>query len=309
MPTKPKTPQLTEDSGYVSSSEALYAPSLSGGDPGLPMESFEDGSGGSDFSLFDPGFFGDLEDGLSLGFLDDEEGGDGTSGRLAKLSAPSEGDIPKPRRRRRAETLTKITAEDFPEGAERNSYLIIEAYANHLFATKAKVLDVDKAITFFFTIEDNGEDITFPLCCSVLNSRIDVLRLRLHYEWWLRGTIFTGPFPFLTVPVPDVISGEITYYSGQAGYALARECWVQPGIHESELIACVHELDDYSPEKLRECLHVLESRLLMSCQADRWYVTGRNPMQLNMRAEEIYGGQLLRGGTYHWSRLFGKSQS
>ena len=300
---------LNEEVGHVSSGEGLFDIGLPGGDCGDHLESTESGGGGGDFSLFDPGFFGDLEDDFSLDLLDDEEGGHSTHRGLEKLSSPSEGDIPQPRRRRRAETLTKITAEDFNEGAERNSFLIIDRLAELLFSKKSTPAEIDRAITFFFTIEDNGEDLTFPLCCQVLNARCDVLRLRLHYEWWLRGTIFTGPFPFLTVPVPDTISGEITYYSGAAGYALARECWVQPGITEDELIACVAELDDYAPAKLRESLTILENRLLMSCQAERWYVTGRNPMLLNMKAEELYGGQLLRGGTYHWSRLFGKSQS
>lgn len=292
---------------YVSGSEGLPPTGLRGDSAGDLVEPVEDGGGASDFSLFDAGVFGDLEDDLFVEFLDSEEGGGGTHGGLEKLADASQGHIPKPSRRRRAQAVEKLTAEDFEEGAERNAYLVIEDHAKRLFSAKSSPKTVNASITFFFTVEDSGADITFPLCCDVLGARVDVLRLRIQYEWWLRGTIFTGPFPFMTVPVPRTIAGEITYYGGEEGYALARECWVQPGIAADELLDSVAELDDYPKDKLRVALERLEERFLMSSQAGRCYVTGRNPLLMSMRAESIYGVQLMRGGSFHWSRLFGRT--
>lgn len=300
-----KKQQPRQSDMYVSGSEGLPPTGLRGDSAGDPVESSEDGSGASDFSLFDAGVFGDLEDDLFVEFLDSEEGGGGAHGGLEKLVDASQGHIPKPSRRRRAQAVEKLTAEDFEEGAERNAYLVIEDHAKRLFSAKSSPKTVNESITFFFTVEDSGSDITFPLCCKVLGTRVDVLRLRIHYEWWLRGTIFTGPFPFMTVPVPRTISGEITYYGGEEGYALARECWVQPGIDAGELLDSVVELDDYPKDKLRVALERLEERFLMSSQAGRCYVTGRNPLLMSMRAESIYGVQIMRGGSFHWSRLFG----
>ena len=53
-------------------------------------------------------------------------------------------------------------------------------------------------------------------------------------------------------------------------------------------------------------LEQLEQRFLMSNQAGHYYVTGRNPLLLNLRAEHMHG-QVARGGSFHWSKLFGKS--
>lgn len=292
---------------YVSGSEGLSALGLRGHSAGASVDTLEDSTGSCDFSLFDPGVFGDLEDNLFVDFLDSQEGADRSHSGLEKLADAAQGHIPKPSRRRRAQALEKLSAEDFEEGAERNAYLLVEDYAKRLFSPKSTPKAIQSSISFFFTVEDSGLEITFPLCCEVLEVRLDVLRMRIQYEWWLRGAIFTGPFPFMTVPVPRTIAGEITYYGGEEGYALARECWVQPGIPSDELLDSIAELDGYSKQKLRVALERLEERFLMSSQAGRCYVTGRNPLLMSMRAESIYGVQLMRGGSFHWSRLFGRT--
>jgi hypothetical protein len=306
MKTQPRVKPLSNQD--VTSSEDLHATGVRGDSAGHPLESAQDGGGGSDFSLFDAGLFGDLEDGLFVEFLDGEESPGGAHGGIEKLTHAAQGHIPKPSRRRRAEVVEKLTADDFEEGAERNAFLVVEDHARKLFAAKSAQKHINSAIDFFFTVEDKGTEITFPLCCDVLGARVDILRLRIQYEWWLRGTIFTGPFPFMTVPVPRTIAGEITYYGGEEGYALAREAWVQPGITSSELIEGVAELDGFAKEKLKVAMERLEERFLMSSQGSLCYVTGRNPLLLNMRAESVYGINLMRGGSFYWSRLFGRME-
>ena len=174
-----------------------------------------------------------------------------------------------------------------------------------LFKPKPKPQEIAAAIAFFFTVTDDG-GITFKSCCDVLRAREDVLRLRIQYEWWLRGTIFTGPFPFMVVPVPRDIAGEVIYYTGKAGYALAREAFIQPGIEQGELLDVVRNQERASLRELSTALDHLEDRFLMSSQAGRWWTTGRNPMLLLMRVSSQNSSVAVqRGGSIHWSRLFG----
>lgn len=164
-----------------------------------------------------------------------------------------------------------------------------------------------QALQFFFSDIDDG-DITFDQCCAVLRVRSDVLRMRFQYEWWLRGTEFTGPFSFSTVPVPKSIEGEICYYGGACAYALAREAWVQPGISESELIqyVCDDSYGLYKPAQLMAGLAVCQERFILS-KVRGWYLTGRNPMLMNMRIVSKFGKETSIGGSFYWSALFANS--
>lgn len=290
---------------YVASNENLPGAGVPGDSPGDSVGSVEDGGGGADFSLFDPGVFGLSENDLDVDFLDDEEGGGRPRDAFEELAHPAQGHLPKPGRRGRKKALARITEEDFEEGAERNAFLIVEDYARKLFGNRADERSIREAVSFFFTVEDNGA-ITFPLCCEVLRARADVIRLRIQYEWWLRGAVFTGPFPFTTVPVPKMIAGEALYYAGDAGFALARETWVQPGVGHDELLGAVAELDGFSEPELVKAVETLQDKFILSKERG-WYLTGRNPLLQNIRYESIYGVSVTVGGSIHWSRLFGSA--
>jgi hypothetical protein len=289
---------------YVSSSQNLSTDSMCRDSDSHLLESSQNSLGGTNFSLFDPGFFGNTKDNLFVDFLDNEESDRLPHSDLEKFSDASQSNISKPSRRR-TKSLRKLTEDDFEEGAERNAFLIVDGFAKKLFSNKSSQKTFTSAIAFFFTISDDGNGITFPLCCDVLGARANIIRLRIQYEWWLRSSIFTGPFPFHTVPIPKIVAGEIMYYGGEKGYALAREMWVQPGISTNELISSIIELDGHSKRDLQSALEHLEERFLVSCQTDRWYLTGRNPLLMNIRAESIPNLRTIRGGSFHWSRLFG----
>lgn len=178
--------------------------------------------------------------------------------------------------------------------------MIIKQYKNLLFGSGAKPKDQWKAIDFFFTIADDGQALTFDLCCRTLAARIDVIRLRIQYEFFLRWVIITSDFPFLTVPVPDIIDGEIAYIAGPEGRRLATLAWNKPGITTDELLERAG-----NDEATREALSRLEDKLIL-CQQDHgfWYLTGRNPYLMRKRLAESKGrfdAQL--GGSVHWSRL------
>lgn len=262
-------------------------------------------TGRTDFSLFDAGLFDDLEHGLSLGDLGSEDDQSVSRNFDQEPHHAQKSDFPKLARRRRPKAVGRLTDEDFEPGAQRSAFSLIDHYAHILFKPKPKPQDIATAIAFFFTGTDDG-GITFKSCCDVLRAREDVLRLRIQYEWWLRGTIFTGPFPFMAVPVPRDIAGEVVYYAGNAGYALAREAFVQPGIEQSELLEVVSKAERSNPSQLRTALDHLEELFLMSSQGGRWWTTGRNPMLMLMRLATLKSSVAVqRGGSIHWSRLFG----
>ena len=185
--------------------------------------------------------------------------------------------------------------------------MIVEDQSRKLFGLKRTTQTMLEAMRFFFAANDSDTDITFSLCCDVLQARADVLRLRMQYEFWLRGTVFTGPWDFLAVTVPRTIAGEISHYGGDEGYALARESWVQPGITGDELLASVMHLDGFTQRQLQTALSQLEERCLLSCSSGRWYVTGRNPLLLAIRGGNRYGVEVARGGSFYWSHLFGQA--
>jgi hypothetical protein len=262
-------------------------------------------AGRSDFSLFDAGLFDDLEHGLSLGDLGSEDHQSVSFNPDQEPHHAQKSDFPQLARRRRPKAVGRLTEEDFEPGAQRSAFSLIDHYTHILFKSKPKPQDIAAAIAFFFTVTDDG-GITFKSCCDVLRAREDVLRLRIQYEWWLRGTFFTGPFPFMAVPMPRDIAGEVVYYTGKAGYALAREAFIQPGIEQDELLDVVRHQERASLRELSTALEHLEDRFLMSSQVGRWWTTGRNPMLMLMRVSSQNSSVAVqRGGSIHWSRLFG----
>lgn len=289
---------------YVDSDKNLSDLRLGGDYDSDPLESLEEFAGGDDFSLFDASSFGLSEGDFTLDFGDPESSALSPHDRFQESLESAQSNLPKFRGRGRQKTVERVNEEDFFEGAERNAYLLIKGYRDWLFDGKATPEELLQAVDFFFTMHDN-DCITFKACCEVLRVRPDVVRMRMQYEWWLRGTRFTGPFDFFTVPVPDMIQGEIYYYGGDAGYALAREVWVQPGISEEELLEAVARLDGFTRTELSFALQALEEHFLLSKEWG-WYLTGRNPMLMNTRASSIYGREHSVGGSFHWSRLFGQ---
>lgn len=170
--------------------------------------------------------------------------------------------------------------------------------------------DVERAIRWFLTLGSSGE-ITFELCCRVLEVRPEVFRLRCHYEFFLRDVMFTNPLPFDTVPVPMVVSRELAFFPGELGKFLATCAWRQPGIEHERLVALARDgfgrgHDASFATEVNTALDYMESKYYMSHQHG-WYTTGRNPMRLRQDGQARMGREwALRGGTLNWSRLFGR---
>lgn len=169
-----------------------------------------------------------------------------------------------------------------------------------LFDRKRKAEDHLKAAHWVFG--RSNTDFNMEKCCGVLGTRRDVLRLRIHYEFWRRWYVFPIEFPFMIDPVPDSVDGELFMIGGQEGYALARAAWGQPGIRTAALMASARESTGKSEEKLREVLQTLADKYLMSQQNDSWYLTGRNPVLRSL--DQATATFRANRNQLSWSRMF-----
>ena len=207
----------------------------------------------------------------------------------------------KPRGNRKKE-LESFSEEDF-DGAQRKAFIVIRHYKNLIFRKTAKPQEIFESANFIFgrTYED---ELNFDMCCEVLEARRDVLRLRFHYEFYLRWMVFPAEFPFMIDPLPYRIDNEIIYHVGERGRALAYEAWAQPGITTNEMILRAFEIEriEDAPKDTMKMLEILESHYIMSRQGDNWYLTGRNPLMHRMD-RTIYR-KPGTGGTLNWARLW-----
>lgn len=270
------------------------------------LDSSSDGSTGSvaawgdDFDLFDPGFHGHVDQRVPVDLVDREEDLELPPDSASELAASAHRHLPNARKgARKKEELISFSEEDFEEGPQRHAFIIIKSFKKKLFGTDADGRARWEAIEWFFTLQDNGRDPTFDLCCRALSARVGVLRLRIHYEFYLRWWISPVAFPFMTVPVPDLIDGEVAFVAGEEGRDLATMAWNRPGIGTDDLLSVCGDTPD-----TRRALSRLDDKLLLCEQDGHWYLTGRNPYLLRKRLEERRGISIASlGGSVHWSRL------
>jgi hypothetical protein len=279
-----------------------------GARPDLGDWSFEGISGGAFFDDLDPGFHPDDQDGgdLDLGV---RQGDFSISHHAAQaFGETTQSHIPYLKKGRRPKAVTEpITEEDFLEGSERNAFLMVMHFAHKLLHKKSTPKAMHEGLTFFFSDGQDPDAITFQLCSNVLGIRPDIIRLRVQYEWWMRGTVFTGPFDFETVRMPKLLEGEILYHASSIGHALTREVWVQPGISTEELFAFVGETLGCSTTKMVEAMDILSENFILS-KSNGWYLTGRNPMLMNMNGSAFQPSTRVSGGSVHWTRLFAMTE-
>ena len=189
--------------------------------------------------------------------------------------------------------IDRISTDDFEEGAERQACMIIMSYMSMLFpdtlpgrgrkSTKPKdIEEVKQAINFLFGRTQSG-DMNFDLCCQVLQARRDVLRMRIHYEFWLRQIVFSKEFPFMIDPLPFRIENEALEIALEPGLIIASICWKHPGIEYSNLINLAAERG-ISLHAATDALDRLDAAHLVSSFVDYWYLTGRNPFRMHTEA-------------------------
>ncbi|ABO59653.1 hypothetical protein LA345_41055 (plasmid) [Burkholderia vietnamiensis] len=238
------------------------------------LESFDCSDIFKDLDAFD---LGDSDGDGEVASLGDEEAVGLTQPFNQELALAALGGVPNAgatKRPKKDEHLRNLTEEDFEPGMERLSFQIIKANVEALFDKKRKAADHVKAAQWVFG--RTFGDFSFQQCCETLCARKDVIRLRVHYEFWRRWYVFPVEFPFMIDPVPDAVEGEVYIVAGDEGYDLARVAWLQPGIRSAALLEEASAGENV--DRYRHALELLAERYLMSQQADSWYLTGRNPM-------------------------------
>ncbi len=207
-----------------------------------------------------------------------------------------------------SEKKAYITHEDFEEGPERDAFLLIFGYAELLFESnnpKSK----KSAIQFFFCHSDI--EISFDDAVSAIDYsiRVDVIRLRLMLEFWLREWV-VGDLPILACSLPARVELMAIQCAGPYGIDLAREAWFSPGITEDKLISSVlnrnpgiSKSDAMIAMKNLLAFHILSERK-NGDGLGRFYTTGQNPI---LQIEELImaRGDVARSvPSLRWGSMF-----
>lgn len=217
--------------------------------------------------------------------------------------------LKKPQGRRVGKKLAQVsfTEEDFDDPAQRKAFILLRHYKNEIFKSQAKPEEIIEAATFIFG-RSLANELNFDLCCEVLNARRDVLRMRFHYEFFLKWMVFPIEFPFMIDPLPKIVENEILMHIGEDARSLAVEAWVQPGISTAELYARASGVIGIDPRRedhqsrMKKWLEAMEDRHVMSRQHDNWYLTGRNPLLEKISAARFANSST--GANVCWSKLW-----
>ncbi|WP_234484833.1 hypothetical protein [Noviherbaspirillum pedocola] len=245
---------------------------------------------------------GDGEGDGDLGSVDGEENIVGASPMDQELAIAALRDLSNlggSKRRKKEDSLRTFTEEDFEEGPERISFMMVRANIMALFDKKRKPAEVLKAAEWVFGLPETA--FTFERCCQALGARKDVLRLRIHYEFWRTWYVLPIEFPFLIEPLPAIVADEIYMLAGDEGIDLARAAWMKPGIRAVELLQ-VASGQEKAPDSYIRALEVLGNKYFLSQQGDYWYLTGRNPI---VRSHDLENSAYRRSiHNVSWSKMF-----
>lgn len=182
----------------------------------------------------------------------------------------------------------------------------MEKNVEAMFHPKTKAQDRMSAAHWVFGTERG--DFSFENCALLLGARPEVIRLRIHYEFWVRWIAFPEPFMFRIDPVPEMLEDQLYISWSVIGSAIGSAAWHHPGIRTADLVAqaCKNaglSLAAGAAKVHAALLEMGESPAgYLSHKNDSWYLTGRNPQQ---RAElmKMTTGR-VHGNTVSWSKLF-----
>jgi hypothetical protein len=204
-----------------------------------------------------------------------------------------------------------ITHEDFDEGPERDAFLLIFGYAEHLFeGSDKKPFEMDdpkklKAIRFFFCRTRQEMNLEDAVGCIDNQIRTDVLRLRFMLEFWLRGWTLP-PMPEDADGVPSRIELMAAQHGGMIGLSIAKEVWYHPGIDAAKLLEIVLEdRSDKIRDQINQAFKDMVCSYILSLADTKVYITGKNPIleledKLNDPTVRVRGHL----ANIYWSRKF-----
>lgn len=218
------------------------------------------------------------------------------------------------KRKRRGGTLKVeetqyITHEDFEEGAERDAFLMIYGYAENLFESNDKAKQ-DQALDFFFCNHPHKLTFKDAAACISQTIRVDVVRLRLMFEFWVREWHFDN-LPFEMDVIPDRVQLMAAMHGDIEGAILARNTWYEPGIEIDDLIEMSSDEEDTETyNNMVYALECLSKNHVISISNGRAYLTGKNPiLEIEDRLKEapdfeMRNKRIAAIKKLHWSRIF-----
>lgn len=132
------------------------------------------------------------------------------------------------------------------------------------------------ALSWVF-LGDDSQPFCFDLCCRVLEADPQNVRMRLQYEFMLRGFLLSQPFGILCAPLPETIANLAAYGAGPDGARVAASIWRWPGVSARNLDAFLTaERRALDPPRLLEILERLDAcGAIQDYGTDAWFATGR----------------------------------
>ncbi|PKY11741.1 hypothetical protein B1757_02825 [Acidithiobacillus marinus] len=139
-----------------------------------------------------------------------------------------------------------------------------------LFQVRCSMRKKAEILTWIFSAGTVMDHASFDDCCSALECRPWVMRLRIHLELWRKDVQLTERIKGLIVPVPERLLEESYALAGSQGSWLLHRVWEYPGISQEKLCR------DREDQKALELLD--ESGILIASYRRFWYCVGRSPL-------------------------------
>lgn len=200
--------------------------------------------------------------------------------------------------------LKRVTEEDFPAGALRESMKIIMAACRSVYLSRIKHDERVKAFEWLFRDDDDynrRHALTMQMCCAALRVRPFVVRTRLMYELSKRWVVFDEPVAGL-LRIPAYLADELWFRHGALAVDLLRLIWSTPGI-------TTNALQVKAPaEAMKDLAGILARCVEDGYLIERtgfWYATGRNP-EVRSHASEMRmtPGLAKKARETPWSQLW-----
>lgn len=141
----------------------------------------------------------------------------------------------------------------------------------------------------FVPNEQDSNGLSFDLGCASLDARPNLIRTRLHFEFYKR--MMSGfRLPFLSCRLPDRFRLEGRGVAGDLGEDMLSELWMQPGYRADLFREIIAPSND---GQFNAALDGLDANGNLAIKNGLVYFTGRNPITMKF------------GSRFNWTHLTG----
>lgn len=220
---------------------------------------------GDYWQAVDSGVFGDLPD---FNTLDGEEDQVDRAGALCSWEEPAFFLSQHSSHLAETKEVTALLEDLSPEQVVVFRFLATQVRS--VFLVRTSMLKKARLLEWIFSAGTLLENAAFEDCCTALDCRPWVMRLRIHLEFWRKDVQLSEKIKGLIVPVPERILEETYALADASGSWLLHRVWEFPGISSERL--CRNSEDQASLERLEE------AGILLASYQRFWYCVGRSPL-------------------------------